>query len=134
MTEDKPETEEEWRNILTPEEFQILREKGTEQPFTGNHFDQKKKGRYTCAGCGNELFPSETKFNSGTGWPSFWAPISESKIKFKDDTSLGIKRREVVCANCEGHLGHVFQDGPHPRDQRFCINSGALHFEEASNE
>jgi len=130
MTGNKQKTEEEWRNLLTPEEFQILREKGTEQSFSGTHVYQKKKGRYICAGCGNELFQSETKFDSGTGWPSFWAPITKDTVNMKTDNSLGIQRTEVLCSKCEGHLGHVFDDGPKPTGRRFCINSTSLHFKE----
>lgn len=121
---------DEWRKILTSKEFQVLREKGTEYPFTGKHLHNKNKGIYVCAGCGNELFSSDTKFNSGTGWPSFWAPISDDRIELKKDSSLGIERTEVLCSKCGGHLGHVFDDGPKPTDNRFCINSVALHFKE----
>ncbi len=123
-------SEEEWRNILTPDEFHVLREKGTERPFTGKYVDRKKKGIYVCAGCGNELFSSDTKFDSGTGWPSFWTPISEDSLEMKPDNSLGIRRTEVLCSQCGGHLGHVFNDGPKPTGQRFCVNSAALHFKE----
>jgi peptide-methionine (R)-S-oxide reductase len=121
---------EEWRKILTPEEFHVLREKGTERPFTGKHLHNKKKGIYVCAGCGNELFSSDKKFDSGTGWPSFWAPIAEDKVELEADNSLGMQRTEVLCNQCGGHLGHVFDDGPKPTGHRFCINSVALRFEE----
>ena len=123
-------TKEEWRQILTPDEFYVLRKKGTERPFSGKYVDPKKKGIYVCAGCGNELFSSDAKFDSGTGWPSFWTPISEDKLEMKPDNSLGMHRTEVLCSQCGGHLGHVFNDGPKPRGQRFCINSAALHFKE----
>lgn len=121
---------EEWRKILTPEGFHVLREKGTERPFTGKYLHNKKKGIYVCAGCGNELFSSDKKFDSGTGWPSFWAPIAEDKVELEADNSLGMQRTEVLCNQCGGHLGHVFDDGPKPTGHRFCINSVALRFEE----
>jgi peptide-methionine (R)-S-oxide reductase len=123
-------SKEEWRKTLTAEEFHVLREKGTERPFTGKYVDYKKKGIYVCAGCGNELFSSDAKFDSGTGWPSFWTPISEDKLEMKPDNSLGMHRTEVLCRQCGGHLGHVFNDGPKPTGQRFCINSAALQFKE----
>jgi peptide-methionine (R)-S-oxide reductase len=129
----KPKTrksEDEWRKILTPEEFHVLREKGTERPFTGKYVNFKKEGTFVCAGCGNELFSSDAKFDSGTGWPSFWAPMSKDRIKIEPDNSLGIRRSEILCSRCGGHLGHVFDDGPKPTGHRFCINSAALHFEE----
>ncbi len=121
-------SKDEWRRILTPEELHVLREKGTEKPFTGKYVNHKKEGTYVCAGCGNELFYSDTKFDSGTGWPSFWAPISNDRVKMKPDNNLGILRTEVSCSRCGGHLGHVFDDGPKPTGRRFCINSVALHF------
>jgi peptide-methionine (R)-S-oxide reductase len=123
-------SDEEWRKTLSPEEFHVLREKGTERPFTGKLVKQEKKGTYVCAGCGAELFYSDTKFDSGTGWPSFWAPISEGSVEMKPDNSLGRRRTEVLCNHCGGHLGHVFDDGPKPTGQRFCINSVALNFKE----
>jgi peptide-methionine (R)-S-oxide reductase len=123
-------SEDEWRKILTPEEFHVLREKGTERPFTGKYVNYKQEGTFVCAGCGNELFSSNAKFDSGTGWPSFWAPISKDSIKIEPDNSLGIRRSEILCSRCGGHLGHVFEDGPKPTGRRFCINSAALHFEE----
>jgi peptide-methionine (R)-S-oxide reductase len=128
MKTETEKPEKEWKKTLTPEEFNILREKGTEQPFTGKLLSIKKKGTYICAGCGKELFPSETKFDSGTGWPSFWAPASRDSVDLKPDDSLGRRRTEVLCSHCGGHLGHVFDDGPKPTGQRFCINSTALHF------
>jgi peptide-methionine (R)-S-oxide reductase len=126
-------SKEEWRKSLTPEEFHILREKGTEQAFTGKYLGEKKNGIYVCAGCGNELFSSDTKYYSRSGWPSFWAPISKNNVEMKSDNSLSIHRTEVLCGKCSGHLGHVFNDGPKPTGQRFCINSIALHFEAQKN-
>ena len=126
-------TEEEWKKILFPEEYYVLREKGTESAFTGKYLKNKKNGTYVCAGCGNKLFSSETKFDSGTGWPSFWAPVSKVNIEEKVDNRFGMGRTEVICKKCGGHLGHVFNDRPTPTGQRFCINSISLKFKEQKN-
>lgn len=126
-------TEEEWKNKLTQEEFHILREKGTERPFTGKYLNNKKKGIYKCAACGNELFDSKSKFDSGTGWPSFNKPFQNESVEEHEDQSYGMVRTEVLCSRCGGHLGHVFDDGPKPTGKRYCINSAALKFEESDS-
>lgn len=119
-----------WKERLTPEQYHILRQKGTERAFTGKYWDSRKDGVYICAGCENELFSSRTKFDSGTGWPSFWEPISGKSVTTEEDNTLFMRRTEVLCSRCGGHLGHVFDDGPAPTNQRYCINSGALDFRE----
>jgi peptide-methionine (R)-S-oxide reductase len=123
-------TEEEWKNLLSSEEYHVLREKGTEPAFSGKYLKNKKNGTYVCAGCGNPLFSSETKFDSGTGWPSFWSPVSEDGVEEKVDNRFGMHRTEVRCKKCGGHLGHVFGDSPTPTGQRYCINSVSLKFKE----
>ena len=126
MAEKVTKSEQQWREELTPEQYEVLRLKGTERPFTGIYDDEQSPGTYRCAGCGAELFSSDTKFESGSGWPSFYEPTADDAVETHEDNSHGMRRIEVTCASCGGHLGHVFPDGPAPTGLRYCINSASL--------
>lgn len=127
---DMPKSETEWKDRLTPEQYQVLRQGGTERAFTGQYWDSKAEGVYRCAGCGEKLFSSETKYESHSGWPSFFKPLAEDAIEEEVDRSYGMERTEIKCSNCGGHLGHVFGDGPQPSGLRYCVNSASLDLEE----
>ena len=134
MKTEKEKTDEDWKKELSKEQFHALRLKGTEMAFTGKFWNHKEKGTYKCAGCGTPLFTSETKYDSGCGWPSFYTPLEEDNIEEEIDTSHGMVRTEVLCKNCGGHLGHVFDDGPKPTGLRYCINSISLDFDKTEEE
>ena len=134
MAEKVRKSEEIWKKELSPRQYHILREKGTEPAFTGELYENKKEGVYKCAACGEDLFASDTKYDSGSGWPSFYLPISNDKVEEKSDRSLFTSRTEILCAKCGGHLGHVFDDGPKPTGLRYCVNSASLKFQETDKK
>ncbi|MBU0677493.1 MAG: peptide-methionine (R)-S-oxide reductase MsrB [Verrucomicrobia bacterium] len=134
MTKQVAKTDAEWKKELTPEQYRILRQKGTERAFTGKYDRNKEAGTYLCAGCGAELFTADAKFDSGSGWPSFWKPADGGSVAEESDPSLGMVRTEILCSKCGGHLGHVFDDGPRPTGLRYCVNSASLEFRKAEEE